>query len=405
VNTPHIDRLAAEGMRFNMAYTSTAMCSPSRAQLYTGLFPVKSGAFPNHAHVKDGTKSWPHYLKALDYHVGISGKWHFGPSDSFPFESAGAGGNLAFVSNWMKKKVRKQRRFSLIYASNSPHSPWKSGNASQYNADKLEIPKYWVDTSPFRQALTRYYAEVSSLDNELGQIESMLQTNNVKNDTILIFTTEQGGMFPFAKWTCYEHGLNVGFVVRWPGVIKPGSVSNAMIHYVDVVPTLIDVGGGNAANGLSGSSFLDVLSGAKTQHNRITYGVQSTGKNMAGYNTRSIREGEWKYIMNLDWQETYSSTITQQDKEGYWASWTQTATAHARFLVNRYKHRPHEELYDLSRDPYELNNIAGNASHHAMKISLRAELLRWMGTQGDFGSESGSIPGCKGDAVLEDSCI
>ena len=389
VKTPNIDRLASQGMRFNMAYTSTAMCAPTRQQMYTGLYPVRSGAYPNHSKVKPGTKSLVHYLKALGYRVGLSGKRHFGPPSSFPFEQVSRKVDSAAIREFVARD--KKQPFCLLVTSNSPHVPWSAGDASQYDPGKLTIPSYWVDTPEMRESLTRYYAEITDLDREVGECMKILRETKQEDNTAMIFTTEQGAQYPGCKWTCYENGLNVGFIVRWPGQVKPGSVSDAMIHYVDVAPTLVEMAGGEAINGLDGRTFLGVLRGKTKRHNSVTYGVHTQmnaiGSPPTGYAVRSIRAGKWKYIMNLNHKVMFKNALTQNDKENYWASWVRTAKTDpkAARLVKRYLNRPAEQLYDLSKDPHELNNLAGREKQAKVKARLKQQLQDWMTSQGDLG--------------------
>ena len=389
VKTPNIDRLASQGMRFNMAYTSTAMCAPTRQQMYTGLYPVRSGAYPNHSKVKPGTKSLVHYLKALGYRVGLSGKRHFGPPSSFPFEQVSRKVDAKAIHEFVARDEKQP--FCLLVTSNSPHVPWSAGDASQYDPGKLTIPPYWVDTPEMRESLTRYYAEITDLDQEVGECMKILRETKQEDNTAMIFTTEQGAQYPGCKWTCYENGLNVGFIVRWSGQVKPGSVSDAMIHYVDVAPTLVEMAGGEAIKGLDGRTFLGVLRGKTKRHNSVTYGVHTQmnaiGSPPTGYAVRSIRAGKWKYIMNLNHKVTFKNALTQNDKENYWASWVRTAktdTKAAR-LVKRYLNRPAEELYDLSKDPQELSNLAGREKQAKVKARLKQQLQDWMTSQGDLG--------------------
>ena len=173
VKTPNIDLLANEGMRFNLAFTSTAMCAPTRQQMYTGLYPVKSGAYPNHSKVKQGTKSLVHYLKALGYRVGLSGKRHFGPPRSFPFEQLSNKVNPEAIREFVNRD--KNQPFCLVVTSNSPHVPWNSGDATQYNPEQLTVPPYLVDTKEMRKSLTRYYAEITDLDREVGECMKVLK--------------------------------------------------------------------------------------------------------------------------------------------------------------------------------------------------------------------------------------
>ena len=389
IKTPNIDRLASQGMRFNLAYTSTAMCAPTRQQMYTGLYPVKSGVYPNHSKVKLGTKSLVHYLTALGYRVGLSGKKHFGPPDSYPFENISNKVDPEAIRKFIE--IDSEKPFCLLVTSNSPHVPWKAGEASQYDPAKLTVPPYWLDTPEMRQSLTRYYAEITDLDREVGECMRILAETGHEKNTALIFTTEQGAQYPGCKWTCYENGLNVGFIVRWPGVVKPGSVSDAMIHYVDVTPTLVEMAGGKPIAGLDGRSFLGVLQGKTDRHNTVTYGVHTQmnaiGTPPTGYPVRSIRAGRWKYIMNLNHTVTFNNALIKNDKENYWESWVREGKTDPRAakLVKRYLNRPAEELYDLSKDPHELNNVATDPKREKLKSRLKSRLEKWMVSQGDMG--------------------
>jgi uncharacterized sulfatase len=387
VKTPNIDRLAREGMRFTRAFTATAMCAPTRSVLYTGLYPIRNGAYPNHSLVYPGTKSLPHYLKKLGYRVALAGKKHIGPAESFPFEYLVR--TAAAVNGFIRSCSGQP--FCLIIATNDPHTPWKKGGS--YDPEKIKLPPYLVDTPETRQAVANYYADVSSMDKEVGTYTHVIRKHKLEENTLFIYTSEQGAQFPHGKWTCYDVGLAVELIARWLGRIRPGSVSDAMIHYVDVMPTLIDVAGAKPIKGLDGRSFLDVLLGKKDEHRSVVYGVHTTRGIIDGsecYPIRSIRTATHKYIMNLNADTSFRNVLITRDKENYWRSWVERAKkdAKAAKLVEMYQHRPAEELYDLRRDPYELNNIAPDPANRELVASLRKRLEDWMKKQGDRGVET-----------------
>ena len=403
VKTPNIDRLADQGMRFRAAFTATAMCAPTRQQLYTGIFPVRNGAFPNHSKVKPGTKSIVHHLKALGYRVGIKGKRHFGPRDSFPFDGVGR------TSEFMSKggKGGGKEPFCLVFTSNNPHLPWSTGDASAYDPKRLTLKPYIVDTPETRAGLAKYYAEITAFDKEVGTLMREVKSAGREADTIFICTSEQGAQFPHGKWTCYDVGLKVAFIVRWPGRVKAGSVSDAMVQYVDVVPTLIEAAGGDPAkidtgrpgapdggSGFDGRSFLAVLDGKTDRHQSCVYGVHTTKGIVAGsacYPIRSIRTETHKYIWNLKSDARFQNITTAgRDKSLYWKTWVEKAKTDpkAAKLVEIYQRRPKEELYDINKDPYELDNLAGDPTNRKLMERLRAKLDAWMRQQGDKGVET-----------------
>lgn len=389
VKTPNIDKLASQGMRFTRAFTATAMCAPTRQQLYTGIYPVRNGAFPNHSKVKPGTKSMVHYFKNLGYRVGLSGKTHFGPAASFPFERLG-GGSPTFpkIEEFIKRDT--QQPFCLVVTSHNPHGPW-IGN-KKYDPEKLMLRPYMVDTTETRKALASYYSEVEDFDNELKKCMDAVKKNVAEENTIFIFTSEQGSGMPHAKWTCYDAGLMVAFIVRWPGVVRPGTVTNAMVEYVDVVPTLIEAAGGDPVDGLDGKSFLPVLLGQSDHHKDVVLGVHTTkgiiNGTSGGYPVRSIRSEKYKYIMNLNHEATFDNAITLEGQEGsYWNSWKEKAKTDAKAakIVEMYQHRPAEEFYDIVADPYELNNIADDPANRKTMDKMKKQLQAWMTQQGDKG--------------------
>ncbi len=408
VKTPNMARLAAQGMRFDRMFTATAMCAPTRQQLYTGMFPIRNGAYPNHSAVYDGTRSLPHHLKALGYRVGLIGKTHFKPASSYPFEMLAGGKKGASNTKAIAEFVNRDKKqpYCLIVCSNEPHGPWDKGDPSVYDADKLTVPPFLVDTKVTREAMTKYYAEITFLDGQLGDCMKIVDASGSKDDTILMFTSEQGSSFPFGgKWTCYDTGLKTAFILRWPSRVKAGSSTQAMTQYVDVTPTLVEAAGGDSKKidtgcpdakgytGFDGRSFLAVLEGKADKLREYVYGAHTTRGIINGskcYPVRSVRSERYKYIVNLNHEAVFTNAVTTTGPDSVLQSWIEkgktdpAAAARAR----AYQYRPAEELYDISKDPWELNNLADNPEYRSVKESLLKELQAWMDQQGDKGNET-----------------
>lgn len=388
VHTPNIDQLAQQGMRFTHCFTATAMCAPTRQQLYTGIYPVRNGAYPNHSWVKPGVKSMVHYFQDLGYRVGLSGKTHFGPTESFPFEKIKKGDSIAEFIN-----RDPEQPYCLVVASNSPHTPWTAGDATAYPPAELKLWPNMVDTPETREALSKYLAEITDFDREVGELMKVVEKSGRAENTIFVYTSEQGSAFPFCKWTCYDAGLRTALVIRWPGRIKPGTVTDAMVQYVDLVPTLLDAAAGKTIDGLDGRSFLPVLQGETDGHRDVVYGVHTTqgiiNATTTGYPVRSARDRRFKYIRNPNHEAAFENWVTTGNFPT-WNSWVEKAKTdpQAARLVDRYQHRPLEELYDMQADPFELNNLAADPSHAAKKAELAARLDAWMKQQGDLGLET-----------------
>ncbi|TKJ35290.1 MAG: sulfatase atsG [Planctomycetes bacterium B3_Pla] len=390
--TPNIDKLASQGMRFTHCFQAAPMCSPTRHNIYTGLYPVKSGAYPNHTFAKDGTKSVVHYLKPLGYRVALSGKKHINPPEVFPFEYSGQKNNPDFkaIDKLMTECKNSGTPFCLFACSNEPHSPWNKGDASRYDAAKLELPPYFVDTAETRENMTRYLAEITYYDWQVGQVLALLDKHSLADSTLVIVVSEQGSGFPFGKWTCYDTGLQSAFIARWPGRIKPATVSDAMIEYLDVLPTYIEAAGGTPPAVLDGKSLLPVLSGKEKEHKEYVFGEMTTRGIINAsehFGIRSIRSRRFKYVWNFTPEIKFQNACTQSS---IFKSWQEKAEndPDAADKVRRYEHRPAEELYDVVKDQYEWNNLADNPKYARVKKQLRDRLVAWMRDMGDKGQQT-----------------
>lgn len=390
--TPNIDRLASEGLKFTRFFQATAMSSPTRHCLLTGLYPVKSGAYPNHTFIKDGVKTLPYYLKNAGYRVALQGKRHIAPLESFPFEYLSGDYknlNIPDLESFIAEVTEKDQPFFLYLASNDPHSPWTRGDRSLFDAGKLTPPPTLVDTKELRENYVNYLAEINQLDTDVGKVDALLKKYRLDENTIFIFTSEQGHQFPFGKWTCYDAGLQTGFIVRWQGVTTPGAITDALCEYVDVTPTLLDIAGAPDPGNLDGKSFLPVIKGKKKKFKEYVFGAQTTRGIANGspyYGIRSVRNERYSYILNLTPEAAFKNIITRE-KDPVWASWEKKAQtdSFARQQVSRYQYRPAEELYDVVNDPYQLHNLAGDKRYASEVKKLRRRLLKWMESQGDRG--------------------
>lgn len=388
--TPHLNQLAADGMKFTHCFQAAPMCSPTRHCLYTGLYPVKSGAYPNHTMAYDWVQSIAHYLQPAHYTTHLSGKTHIKPKSVFPFEYSGKQNNpdpdaLAAV---LQKHAGTERPFLFIAASNEPHTPWNKGDASAYPPSSLKLPPVLVDSPDTRDGFSRYLAEITYFDSQVGELVALLDEHGQRDNTLVIVLSEQGNSFPFAKWTCYDAGLQSGCIVRWPGKVQAGSVSDAMIEYVDVVPTLLEATGIERPEILDGRSFLPVLVGNATAHKTHVFGLQTTRGIISGsdhYGIRSVRDARYRLIRNLTPEAVFQNAATKDRTFKTWEKLAAQGDAIAQELVHDYQHRPAEELYDCQDDPWNRKNRINDTSLAAVRDELRSQLDAWMKQQGDAG--------------------
>jgi N-sulfoglucosamine sulfohydrolase len=390
--SPHLNRLAAEGMTFTQCFQAAPMCSPTRHCLYTGLYPVKSGAFPNHTLAYDWVQSVVRLLEPAGYRSYLSGKSHVGPAGVFPFETSQGPGegdpDPDALQAVLKKHSASEQPFLFIAASHQPHSPWNRGDASAYPAASLELPPVLVDTPETRDAFSRYLAEITYFDQQVGELLAVLDQSPQRDQTLVMVLTEQGNSFPFAKWTCYDVGLASGCLVRWPGKVSGGTRSSALIEYVDVVPTFMEIAGLKRPDSLDGRSFYDVCLGTRPQHKEFVFGLQTTRGINAGsefFGIRTVRNQRYRYIRNLTPDATFQNATTQESFFQGWRQLAQAGDAKAQELVQRYQHRPAEELYDCLEDPWNQRNLIDDSRLASVREELRQQLDSWMKQQGDEG--------------------
>jgi len=394
VRTPNIDKLASEGLRFTHCFSAVAMCSPARQMIYTGMFPVRNGAYPQRSRIRDGVKTLPVYMKELGYRVAIAGKQHYAPVEAYPFEIvAGEDDELDF-SNFKNFMARDpEQPFCLVVCSKQPHTPWDKGDPDKYDAADMRLPPYFADTPTTRDLMRYHYAEIEYLDGQVGKTLELLEASGHAENTLVMFASEQGAAVPFAKWTLYDAGIRAQLIARWPGRIKPGSTTDAMVQYCDLLPTWVAVAGGDAPAEIDGRSMLPVLEGAAAEFRDEVFAEHTNlGVNKGNpYGIRAIRTREYKLIWNLMHEDAYHNNLTELDRKWFFLnSWREAVDENpkAKALVERYVHRPEFELYDMAADPFELTNLAEGSEQQAKLKDLHARLKGWMESQGDKGIET-----------------
>jgi N-sulfoglucosamine sulfohydrolase len=405
IRTPHLDALARQGMRFTKAFAASPTCSPSRAILYTGLHSARNGLMGNHTRSRPGIRSIAHYLKELGYRVVLANKTHVGPVEVFDFEYVKAA--LPAVPGRLRKyrqegldtKVidgllaehaqnRAQQPLCLICADNGPHVVWEKNRT--YKPESIPLPPITVDTPMTRTAMANYYQDITSTDARLGEVMASAKKHGFEENTLFVYTSDQGPEWPHSKWTVYDSGLRVPFVARWPGRIRANSVTDAMISFTDVTPTLVDVAGGKPAAGLDGSSFQDVLLGKKNSFRTEIFASHTGDGEMNVFPQRGLRDLRYKYVLNLHPERRWTTHFTlvdgipesHRDVYDTWVAKAGTDRAAAK-LVETLERHAGEELFDTEKDPWELENLAGRAEMAGVLAKMRARMKELREKLGD----------------------
>jgi arylsulfatase A-like enzyme len=393
LRTPHLQRLADAGLTFTRAYVASPSCAPSRAALLTGLMPARNGAEVNHSKPRADIRKWPAYFQERGYEVVAFGKVaHYKHTadygfDRFAHDTFHDHAAIPAAVEFLKGRPRHGAKpLCLMVGSNWPHVPWPESELG-YDPKSLTLPAGSIDTPATREWRARYAAAVTKGDDDLGVILDAVRAHLAPN-TLFLFSADHGAQWPFGKWNCYESGVCVPLIVAWPGVVKPGTRTAAMVQWTDFLPTLLEAAGGVPPADIDGRSFLPVLRGEKSEHRDRLFTTHSGDGNFNVYPARAVRSGDWKYIRNLHPEFAFATHLDLPVKLGqraFFSTWEEAAKTDqsAAAILARYHARPAEELYDLATDPHEQRNLAADHAHAARLAELRGELDAWLRAQDD----------------------
>ena len=392
IPTPNMERIARAGMTFSSAFVASPSCAPSRAALLTGLDPMRNGAMLNHTRPNKADKLWPAYFQALGYEVAAIGKTaHYNQVTTYGFDYVSHYNYhddqcVPAAVEWLEKR-KSDKPLCLIVGTNWPHVPWPAKGSLK--PDDVKLPPKLVDTEETRLARARYDHAVANADRDLGLVYDAAR-KTLPNETLFLFSSDHGSQFPFGKWNNYDNGLRTPLIIAWLGQIKPDSKSDALVSWIDILPTCVAVAGGPAPANISGKSFLGVLRGETTTHRDQIFGTHSGDGNMNQYPIRSVRTRDWHYIRNLDPTSEHHTHVDKAaggDGRNYFDSWVAKAKTDpaAAAIVDRYYHRSAEELYRVNDDPWEEHNLATDPALATTLTQLRGEVDAWMKSQGDEG--------------------
>lgn len=392
--TPNITKLAKDGLSFDRAFVASPACAPSRAALLTGLMPARNGSEANQQAPRDDVRKLPAYLHDQGYEVVAFGKVsHYKQTgmygfDHYEHDSFHDPEGIPAAIRWLRARKDKSKPLAIFIGSNWPHVPWPT-TTEGYRPDAIKLPSQTVDTPITRDARARYYAAVSRLDQELG--ETLNTVDKVLGpDTFVLFSSDHGAQWPFGKWNLYDTGTRVPMIVRWRGHVRAGARTDAMVSWIDILPTLVELAGGKPDKGIDGRSFAGALkTSVRFQGRSEIYTTHNNDGSINVYPMRSVRTDRWKYINNLHPEYTYTTHIDlwakRLDSGGYFPSWRRAAQSDpaAKAIVDRYYRRPGEELYDLKADPQELHNLAADPRYAGVLKPLRVKLAAWRAAQKD----------------------
>ncbi len=417
VQTPALDRLAAEGMKFHRFFTAAPQCVPSRAALLTGRSPVAARMTRFSAPLPRDGITFPELLREkAGYFTGVCGRsYHLDGSakqgatiarvfqqhhlqtfaERVDYLRTGADGEVAGqVAEFLDQKPA-EKPFFLWANFSDPHHVWNAPAEFRPDPASLRLPAHWPNLPGMREQLADYCAEVNRVDRTIAGVLGVLGKRGLLDNTLIVFAGDNGAALPHGKGSLYDPGSNVPLIVRWPGVVQAGGESRALLSGEDLGPTLLAAAGLEPHPRMSGVSFLALLKGeehASRKHifvERGPHGSAPVSVHMSNSSydlSRAVRSDRYKFIYNCTPWIPYSPV----DSAGG-AAWTQIKAAaaegklapgvQATYFTTP---RPVYELYDLDNDPSELNNLTGQPELAAVERELREALAEKMILDWDY---------------------
>jgi len=390
VQTPTMQKLAEEGLVFDQAFIASPACGPSRAALFSGLMPARNGAEANHVMPRPETQIMVTLLQQQGYEVVAFGKVAHGRKHpqlvGFDhWQDARREGIAPRVREFLKHRS-KGKPLCLMVGDHRPHVAWIK--ESLYDPAQVKLPTYLIDTRETRAHWARYLTDITGMDATMAEVDQLARNHFGSDDYLFLYSADHGAQWPFGKWNLYDAGARVPMIVRWPGKIEAGRRTDALVSWIDVMPTLIECAGGSVPAEIDGKSFLSVLRSERNTHREVIYTTHSGDGIMNVYPMRAVRTQDFKYIRNLrpDCYHSNHSDILRKDGAGaYWDSWDQAAqeNTEAASLLAKYYRRPAVEFYDLADDPTEQTNLADQPQYQAQIKRMSSLLDAWMTEQGD----------------------
>ncbi|MEC7566702.1 MAG: sulfatase-like hydrolase/transferase [Planctomycetota bacterium] len=385
IRTPHVDQLAKQGMRFDLAFLTTSSCSPSRCSILTGRYPHSTGAGELHQPLPAGQITFAKILKDAGYYTASAGKWHLGNAPRNHFDAIVAGGPSG-CDQWVStlKKRDPAKPFFLWFAAIDAHRGWsKNAVHPPHTPDDVIVPEFLPDTEDVRQDLALYYDEVSRMDEYVGKVVAELKHQGEYDNTVIIIMADNGRPFPRCKTTMYDSGIRTPFVVHWPTGIAGGQVNRNLVSSVDIAPTFLQLAGLKIPASFQGTSFAPTLQAADSKTRDYIF-AEHNWHDYAAHD-RAVRDDRYLYIRNSF--PEFPATPPADAVRSLSYNRMQALEADNRLPTHQRQcfiiPRPAEELYDLQTDPHSLENMADDPALEGVKSRLSGELDKWISQTDD----------------------
>ena len=408
--TPNIDRLAGEGMRYINAFATAPVCAPSRSAIITAMYPTTIGSMHmrSKAVPPAGVKAFTEYLRAAGYYCTNNSKTDYNfeapPSNRPPDTVWDETSNRA---HWRNRADRNQPFFA-VFNLNVTHESQIRLPDEQYKQNvirlkpgelhdpaKATLPPYYPDTPLVRKDWARYYDNITAMDYLVADILKQLEEDGLAQNTIVFFWGDHGRGLPRAKRFVYDSGLRVPLIVRWPGQLKPGSVSDELVCLFDLGPTALSLAGVPVPPHMQAQAILGPQKRAPRQYAFAHRDRMDEAPDII----RSVVDKQYHYIRNFHPDRPYAQYIDYMEQMPTMKELRRLNKDHLNALDPNYgkalnpvqlrfmsSEKPPEELYDVSADRHEINNLATSPQHQVILKRMRSALDQWQRETKDLGS-------------------
>jgi N-sulfoglucosamine sulfohydrolase len=377
--TPTLDRLASEGILYRNAFCTAPVCAPTRSTIISGMYPTSLGTehmrstYP----IPKSIRFFPQYLRDAGYYCTNNAKkdYNMPEPDGVWDESS---------KNATYRNRRPGQPFFAVFNIEISHesSLHKSISEPRHDPAKLKLPAYHPDTPEIRHDWAQYYDKVEDMDRRVGQLLADLGEEGLAEDTIVFYYADNGGILPRSKRFCYDSGLHVPMIIRFPGKYqhlapaRPGTRTDRLVTFVDLAPAVLSLAGIPIPPAMQGSAFL----GSQQSHPREV-ACSFRGRMDERYDmVRTVRDKRYRYVRNYNPHRIYAQHVEYLWLMPATRSWERLYREGRCDPAQRafWEPKAPEELYDLVRDPDEVHNLAGDPAHQATLQRLRKSCLNWM---------------------------
>lgn len=403
VPTPNLDRLATEGVLFNRGYVTAASCAPSRASMFTGLFPSQHGLYGlsqqdwsmrfQHR-IRDGIPILPNALKDLGYRTAIFGKRHYAPTEAFAWDVQEENPRHLIERDvrLMAERVddfigrNAQEPFFVVASYVDPHrfgrvfTPFQRLGLPENpleTGDVEPLAKIGFDSEKIREDAAGYFNMVKRLDYGLGLLYEKLEARGVMDNTLILFVSDNGPDFNRMKKSVYEEGVRVPFMVRWPGHADAGLVRDEFVSTVDIFATFVSAATGQERPHGAGRPLQPLLRDREVVWRDSMLSQFIVHAPSQFYPSYAISTPTYQLIHNLDYERVNPVPLVHDFPEVRASLSPENRNHPFTAAYQRYASPPEFELYDLVEDPYFLVNLAYDSEYAEVVQRLQERLLQW----------------------------